>query len=78
MSYKLTTNEKETVTITSCKQMKIGDLAIIEKTPYKSQILLRTYSGWVSLTNPNTTWTGSTSLQVSPIPSGTKIILTVE
>ena len=63
--------------------LEIGELARAVNSSYAGQIILRTFSGAVSLTNPRTTWSfeeGDTSchLSVRPLSPGTIVKLEVQ
>lgn len=60
--------------------MKIGQLArvINPETNYMRHIVLRTFDGIVSLSNPGLTWSTDCSLQVELLPPGYQITLEQE
>ena len=64
------------------KNMRIGDVAIVtQHACVKGHTVVRTYSGWVSLNDPEATWTacpkGPTML-VRVLESGAQFTVTVE
>lgn len=64
--------------------MEIGDIAYIEEAGYEPEVvgeyIMKTYSEFVLLTNPQTTWDSKVSFngyKVRILPKGTKITLTI-
>lgn len=64
----------------SADQMEIGQVARVSETDrfYAGEIILRTYSGIVSLTDPNHTWNSGGPREVEILPPGTTVTLTTE
>ena len=60
--------------------MKIGQIGKVIDThhAYGGLIVLRTYTGVVSLSNPRSTWSDNCPLNVVLFPAGTVVELTVE
>lgn len=61
--------------------MEIGDLAwVTESGSYRGSLILRTYSGYVSLSNPNNTWDRNSAdgLAIEKCPPGFSVTLVVE
>lgn len=79
MSAKYDINCDGLITTIAASDLSIGQLAVISVSghPLSGHIVLRTYDGAVSLTDPEHTWYRDTSLQVIPLSSGTTITLTV-
>jgi len=62
------------------KKTLFKDVLVGTLVEYQEQTCLRTYTGLVSLTNPENTWTGSsyTNDPVIILPKGAKVTLTQE
>lgn len=69
-------------TSVTLKDLEIGELAFIDDLMMGNQngeIILRTFDGAVSLTNPRNTWNGlSSTFKMRRLPAGHKVILTQE
>lgn len=68
---------------TSFSDMEIGQIGrITDPAPagYAGHVVLRAYSGWVSLTNPEKTWNSGSypSFTVTLFPVGTVLTLTLD
>lgn len=77
MNYKLEITERR---VMFANDTKVGDLMRVTNSiypQYENHILLHHCSGFVSLTNPNFTWTAGCSFQVELVPKGTEIKLIV-
>lgn len=76
--YELTTNLPLNPPMIFAKDMKIGDIAtIIDKSNKVGHIVLMSYDRLVSLTDPTQTWNRSSLIEVTIVPKGTSITLTV-
>lgn len=66
--------------IVPAREMKIGQLAYIreDKHPFLGHIILRHYSGYVSLTDPQRSWSDFPRLDVQIIEKGTELTFEVE
>ena len=67
----------------SASEMKIGSIGEIVKSPSNSgTVVLRTYSGLVSLKDPNSTWSpplpNKSNFMIEVYPPGTVVTLTTE
>lgn len=58
--------------------MSIGQVGRILGEAYKGRLVLRTYSNFVCLAEPNVTFDLKADLPIELLPVGTKIELTVE
>lgn len=57
---------------------KVGQIGVVSEGSYKGDILLRHFSGYVSLTNPKNTWDTFCALHVETQPVGTVVTYTSE
>ncbi len=63
------------------QKMEVGDIGVIINDPiYNGTIVLRTYSGLVSLTDPNKTWKYISEFvdKIELLAPGSKVVLEVE
>ncbi len=80
--YKLETKERDSKGV-SFNVMLVGDLGVYLEGPSehkaKGQVILRTYSNWVSLSNPCITWRDEQSSHyVRLLQAGDSVCLTVQ
>ncbi len=70
----------ENIESVSASAMKIRDIAQIVSGAYRGQCIMRTYSGFVVLDDPSTTFSVSAPMTftVRILPPGTTVTLTVE
>ncbi|KKL44632.1 hypothetical protein LCGC14_2363720 [marine sediment metagenome] len=76
--YRLVTDPANQVIGQRADSLSIGDLAEIVDGSSQRDIVLWTFSGLVSLSNPRQTWESPCSLRVRRLNSGTKVHLTVQ
>lgn len=82
MSYTLTV-ENAPVDEIPMSQLGVGEVAVVVSCPlgdYTGHTVLRTYSGVVSLSEPNTCWSKPvpSTISVRKLPRGTKLTLEVK
>lgn len=67
---------KENVTM---QEMLVGDIGILKSGVHREEIILKTFSGVVSLTDPNNTWDSPvpSASSVEILPKGTILTITV-
>ena len=75
--YRIVTDPADQVVGQRADSLCIGDLAEVIDGPNERDIVLWTFSGLVSLSNPRQTWYRPCSLRVRKLNSGTKVHLTV-
>ncbi len=61
-------------TIPSC-DMEIGEIGIIAEGDYCDHIVLKSYDGLVSLTNPRKTWGGNCTIGVRYLKNNEEVVL---
>ena len=68
---------EESKYIKKADQMSIGDVGVVkDHAPFKGEVVLQTYAGLISLSNPNNTW-GYAHFDVEILLKGRKLILEV-
>ncbi len=74
--YQITKNPAEPEGSILASQLKIGELAEVTA-GYTGQIVVQTFAGVISLSDPNQTWERNATLEVKRLPRGTVVQLAV-
>ena len=74
--YKIETSLEDNSAI-HCSNMEIGDIGIHRGQRYATHIILRTYTGYISLTDPQGNWKEGADFKVKLLPPGTIITITI-
>lgn len=60
------------------QNLSVGEMAIINESEYLGHVIIRTFDGFVSLSNPNTTWQKNFNIMCKKLNSGESVTLTQE